>query len=307
MTTAVQEDTKPAKSKSKLVAKSPALTEPGKTKALIYGASGVGKTWFTLTFPTPYYIDTEGGADLRHYQDRLKEAGGAYLGPKEGALDFQFIIDQIQALATEKHEYQTLVIDSITKLYQTCISNEAERLGEKDAFGASKKPAIGAMRRLVNWIGRLDMNVLFVAHENAEWGVVNGQRQEIGKVADVWDKLIYELHLTLRAEKRGMSRVAVVKKSRLTGFVDADQFPLEYAEFATRYGKDFIEAAPKQIVLATAEQVGEIVKLLEVVKVTEAEVEKVLTKAGADSWKELTTEQAAGTIAWLKKKTATNP
>lgn len=292
-------------SKSKLVAKSPEITNPGKTKALIYGASGVGKTWFTLTFPTPYYIDTEGGADLRHYQNRLKQANGAYLGPDEGSLDFGFIVEQIQALATEKHQYQTLIVDSITKLYQTAISNEAERLGDKDAFGASKKPAIAAMRRLVNWISRLDMNVLFVAHETAEWGMVNGQRQETGKIADVWDKLIYELDLTLRAEKRGANRLAVVKKSRLTGFGDADSFPLEYAEFATRYGKDFIEAEPVQIVLAAEEQVSEIKRLLEVVKVADADIEKILTKAGAESWSELTSSQADNTINWLNKKITT--
>ena len=289
---------------SKLKAKPPEEVKPGKTKGMIFGASGVGKTWFTLTFPAPYYIDTEGGADLAHYQERLKKAGGSYLGPKDGSLDFNFVIEQMQALATEKHGFKTLIIDSITKLYQTAIANEAERLGDKDAFGASKKPAIAGMRRLVNWALKLDMNIWFVAHDAAEWGVdpKTGQRTEIGRVPDVWDKLIYELHLTLQAVKRGPARIAIVKKSRLTGFPDLEQFPLEYAEFATRYGKDYIEAATQQLVLATAKQVADINHLLSVVKVTEAEVEKVFTKAGVDKWDELTTEQADQTITWLKKK-----
>ena len=132
---------------SKLKAKAPEEVQPGKTKGLIFGASGVGKTFFTLAFPAPYYIDTEGGADLRHYQERLKKAGGVYMGQEDGALDFAAIIEQIQALATEKHPYKTLIIDSITKVYQTAIANEAERLGDKDAFGASKKPAIGCCCR----------------------------------------------------------------------------------------------------------------------------------------------------------------
>jgi hypothetical protein len=58
---------------SKLKAKAPTEVKPGKTKALVFGKSGVGKTWFTLTFPAPYYIDTEGGADLRHYRERLQK------------------------------------------------------------------------------------------------------------------------------------------------------------------------------------------------------------------------------------------
>jgi hypothetical protein len=294
---------------SKLKAKPPESVPPGKTKGCIFGPPGSGKTWFTLSFPTPYYIDTEGGADLRHYQERLKAAGGVYMGPAEGALDFPTVIAEMQTLATETHPYKTLIFDSITKLYQTAIALEAERLGDKDVFGASKKPAIAYMRRLVNWAMRLDMNVWFVAHEVAEWGVVNGQRTEVGKIADIWDKLMYEFDLGLRIQKAGVSRYATVKKTRLLGFPDGEQFPLEqdgadvgYAEFAKRYGKDFIEAPSQTIVLATAEQVAEIVRLVGIVKTSEAEIEKILTKAGADSWAELNEAQATATIQWLNSK-----
>lgn len=271
---------------------------------MIFGPSGVGKTFFTLTFPKPFYIDTEGGADLKHYQERLKQAGGVYLGPEDGALDFATVLEQMQALATEKHEFKTLIIDSITKIYQTAIANEAERLGDKDAFGASKKPAIGWMRRLVNWTMKLDMNVWFVAHDVAEWGPdpKSGQRTEIGRIPDVWDKLIYELDLTLHAIKRGPARIAIVRKSRLTGFPDAEQFDLDYKAFAERYGKDYIEAPTKQIVLATKVQLDEITRLLGIVKVEEADIEKIKTKAGVESWAELSTEQADKTIKWLTKK-----
>ncbi len=302
MTTVTQE--KPARSASKLKAKNPELVRPGKIKLMTFSASGVGKTWLSMDFPKPFYIDSEGGARLGHYQEKLKKAGGGYFGVEDGALDFTSVLEQIQALATEKHPYQTLAIGSITKLYQSAIAHEAERLGEKDAFGASKKPAIAYMRRLVSWIQRLDMNVLFEAHEVAEWGINprTGQREEVGRVPDVWDKLIYELDLTLRLEKRGPSRVAVVRKSRLVGFPEGDTFPLEYSEFGTRYGKDFIEGDVSQIVLATSEQVAEIKKLMEVVKVEEKEIEKLMTKANAETWEELTTSQAAATIAWLKKK-----
>ncbi|CAK0740980.1 conserved hypothetical protein [Gammaproteobacteria bacterium] len=296
-------ETKTVKKVSKLKGKDPSETKSGKIKGVIFGKSGVGKTWFALSFPAPYYIDTEGGADLKHYQARLKKAGGAYMGPQEGSLDFETIIDQMKALASEQHPYKTLIIDSITKVYQTAIANEAERLGGKDAFGASKKPAIALMRRLINWTAKLDMNIWFIAHEATEWGMVNDQRQEVGQVPDAWDKLIYELDLTLRVEKRGPSRVAVVRKSRLMGFPDADQFPLEYADFATRYGKDFIEASVAPITLATEDQVKQITGLLETVKVDEKEIEKLLTKAGAENWKELTSAQADSTLIWLRNKT----
>jgi hypothetical protein len=269
---------------------------------IIFGPSGVGKTWFGLSFPKPYYLDTEGGADLKHYQARLKEAGGAYMGPADGTLDFNAVLQEIQTLATEKHGFKTLIIDSITKLYQMAISLEAEKLGDKDAFGASKKPAIAFMRRLVSWIDRLDMNVVLIAHESSEWGMVNGQRSEIGKMADVWEKLVYEIDLSLQCQRRGPRRVALVKKSRLTGFPEGECLDLEYADFATRYGKDFIEAEAKPITLSTPEQVSEIGRLLEAVKVDPDFMEKCLVKAGCAETSELNEEQAGKIIALLRKK-----
>lgn len=291
---------------SKLKAKAPELTQPGKTKGVIFGASGVGKTWFTLRFPTPYYFDTEGGADLKHYQERLKSAGGVYLGPQDGTLDFDFLVEQIKALATEKHPYKTLIVDSVTKIFQSAIATEQERLGDKDAFGASKKPAVAAIRRVVNWVDKLDMNVWFVAHETAEWGVNSkGQREEVGKMPDVWDKLLYELDLGLWVKKVGDGRVAYVKKSRLLGFPDADCFELTYEEFARRYGKDFIESETHAITLANEKQIGEILKLLDVVKVSQEQIDKWMASAKAESWYEFTSDQADKTINWLKKKLTT--
>lgn len=292
---------------SKLKGKDPSEVTPGKCKGVIFGASGVGKTWFSLEFPAPFYIDTEGGAKLGHYQKKLAASGGAYLGPEDGSLDFDTVIGQMQALATEKHPYKTLIIDSITKIYQVAIANESERIiggGKKDEFGASKKPAVRAMRRLVNWAMKLDMNIWFIAHESSEWGLISGERSEIGKTADVWDKLIYELDLGLRVIRRGNAYPAtgIVHKSRLLGFKLTDSFPLEYGEFSARYGKDFIESESKPITLASFEQVSEIERLVSVLNIQPEESEKVLTKAGAEEWKEISSEQAEKTLKWLNAK-----
>lgn len=288
---------------SKLKAHDPSSTEPTKPKIVIYGASGVGKTWFALSFPSVYYIDTEGGADLAHYTERLAKAGGKYLGPEDGANDFEVIIDQAKALAIEKHKFKTLVVDSITKPFISAIASESERLGDRNAFGADKKPAVGAMRRLINAVHRLDMNVVFVAHEKTEWGVLkNGERGEIGKGPDVYDKLVYELHLCFQVIKQGPQRTAIVKKSRLLGFPEGDQFELDYAKFSERYGRDIIDKAPTQIALCSQEQYDEMQRLIALLKVENETVEKWLTKANAESLKELNKTQAQKVIDSLKSK-----
>jgi RecA/RadA recombinase len=294
--------------KSKLKAKPPTQVEPTKPKILIYGPPGVGKTWFSLDFPSCFYIDTEGGAARTHYMDKLAASGGMIMGQEEGSLDFETVIGQLQALATEKHDFKTVVIDSVSKLFNTAISNEAERLmeaGKKDEFGTSKKPAVGYMRRLVNWIQRVDMNVILIAHQKDEWGMDSkSERIQIGHTFDCWDKLEYELDLALHATKQGASRYANVRKSRLIGFPDKDRFDLTYPAFAERYGKEIIEKPVNVITLATPEQVAEITRLCDVVKLPEGETAKWLAKAGASDWSELTQVQATKAIDALKARFA---
>ncbi len=289
--------------KSKLKARPPTEVEPTKPKILIYGAPGVGKTWFSLDFPRCYYIDTEGGASRTHYMEKLVASGGEWMGPEDGSLDFETIIGQFQALATEKHTFKTVVVDSITKLFNVAVANEAESLGSKDVFGASKKPAVAFMRRLVAWIQRLDMNVVLIAHQKDEWGIDDkGQRVQVGHTLDCWDKLEYELDLALHATKQGASRYGVVRKSRLIGFPDKERFELSFPAFAERYGKDVIEKASVAIELATEEQVTAIKRLIDVVKLPDGETAKWLAKANASDWAELTQAQAGKVLDALNKK-----
>lgn len=288
--------------KSKLKAVSPETAKPSRPKVLIYGKPGAGKTWTSLDFPACYYIDTEGGADLPHYIEKLKKSGGVYFGVEQGSLDFHNVIGQIQALATEKHGYKTVIIDSITKIFNNEVAKEADRLGDKDAFGASKKPAVALMRQLISWLQRLDMTVILIAHEKAQWGVVNKQRAEIGVTFDCYDKLEYELHLALNIIKLPSKRNALVTKSRLTGFADGEAFEWSYQEFAKRYGKDILEASSETLVLATPEQVAEIKYLQENIKLPDNYAEKVLTAANAASWEEMDSDKLSKTIAHIKDK-----
>lgn len=295
------------KKKTKLLAVTPESVEPKKPKVLIFGPPGVGKTWTALDFPNVYYIDTEGGADLTHYRDKLRTAGGMYFGPDQGSLDFDTVIGQVEALATERHEYKTIVFDSITKLFTAAIADEQARLGDKDAFGASKKGPIRQMTRLVRWLNRVDMNVIVISHQKDMWGKDDkGNREVVGMTFDAWEKLEYELHLVLRISKIGAGlnakRFANIGKSRLTGFPEGERFDWSYAEFASRYGKDVIEKEVKQIVLASAEQVAEINRLLEVVKLPDGTTDKWLSKASVDGFEEMDTDTIAKCITFLKEK-----
>jgi hypothetical protein len=256
-----------------LKGKDPSEAKPSRPKILIFGKSGVGKTWASIDFPNVYYIDTEGGANLAHYTAKLKAANGSYLGPDEGANDFTVVLDEIQTLATTSHPYKTLVIDSYSKLFGSQIAATAEAMEnakKKNEFGADKKPAVAYTRRMIRWLDMLDMNVILICHEKPVWK----DGEQTGVTYDGWDKLEYELHLALRITKTGNSRNAIVTKSRLQGFADAATFPWSYGEFAARYGRDVIEATANPVKMATPTQLAQYQALMQSFKVDPKVLEK---------------------------------
>lgn len=280
----------------KLKGTDPKIAKPAKPKILIFGRPGVGKTWASIEFPSVYYIDTEGGANLSHYTDKLKAAGGAYFGPEQGSLDFDSVIEEVISLATVKHSYRTLVIDSFSKLYNTRAAEAAEKGG--DDFGRDKKEANKPTRKLIRWIDKLDMNCILICHEKDKW-----QNGEIaGQTFDGWDKLEYELHLALRISKTGASRKAKVMKTRLTEFPDGEVFEWSYQDFAKRYGRDVIEASSTPIDTASAEQVNQLNTLVQILRVDQDTIDKWKEKAGVDEFAEMDSATISKCIDYLTKQ-----
>jgi hypothetical protein len=101
--------------------------------------------------------------------------------------------------------------------------------------------------------------------------------------------------------KAGADRKARVRKSRLLGFPDAMVFPWSYADFAKMYGKDIIEKSVSAIVLATPEQLAEVKRLFETVKIPEGQEEKWLKQKNVDGWEEMDTDTIAKAIEHIKK------
>jgi hypothetical protein len=293
--------TKPRR--GKLLAVAPETVEPKKPKVLIYGPPGVGKTWASLDFPSVYYIDTEGGADLDHYRAKLRDSGGAYLGPDQGSLDFDVVISQIQALATEQHHFRTVVLDSASKLWNVALSDEQESLGDKDAFGAYKKVPTRKFTTMIKWLNRLDMNAVIICHQKDLWGLnEKKQREVVGWTFDCQEKLEYDLHLVLRIAKIGSSRYAYIGKSRLPSFPEGENFPWSYETFAERYGQSVIEKEAQPLELATEEQLAELERLMGIVKMSEDWPAKMFKAAGVEEWKEMDSDKIGKCIGLLKGK-----
>jgi hypothetical protein len=287
-----------------LKAKDPKKAKLKKPKILIFGPPGVGKTWGALDFPRVYYIDCEGGATLDHYTDKLKASGGVYLGPEDGANDFDVVLDQVKALATSKHPYGTLVLDSYSKLYSTRIAEQFEVMEGKQnfdpdkTFGREKKPAISKTRQMIAWFDRLDMNAILICHQKDVWA----DGKVVGHTFDGYEKLEYELDLVLQIQKVGQARKAKVGKCRLKQFREQEVFDWNYTTFATKYGKEVIEAASVPVEPASAEQIRVIEQLSSIVRLDDEIRVKWFEKAGVDAWGEMDATTIQTCIDHLKSK-----
>ena len=85
------------------------LSKPSGQRPIIctlFGEGGMGKTTLAAMFPKPVFIRTEDGTASLAGNDNVS------LFPL--ATSTQDVLDAIEALATQKHDHKTLVIDSIT-------------------------------------------------------------------------------------------------------------------------------------------------------------------------------------------------
>lgn len=280
-----------------LKGKKPDLVKRSKPKFILSGKSGVGKTFFMLEFPKPFIIDCEGGAVEPQYVEKMKLVGASYMGKEEGSQDFKTVIEQLKELATTKHDYQTLVIDSFSKLYNLTAAIAEETVG--NVYAADKKAAQKPTRQMQIWMDKLDMSIALICHSKPKWE--NGQPVGV-TTFDAWDKLEYDLNLWIELIQTGKRRDLLVRKSRLSGFILGNSYPADYDTFAKLYGQDIIEKPVEQLVLATAEQIETLKDLLATFNISEADQKKALEKRDVDTFTELSNEQISEMINTLTIK-----
>lgn len=277
--------------------KKPEQIKRSKPKFILSGKSGVGKTFFMLEFPKPFVIDCEGGAVEPQYVEKMKKVGAWYMGKEDGAQDFKVVIEQLKELATTKHDYQTLVIDSFSKLYNLTAAIAEETVG--NVYAADKKVAQKPTRQLQIWMDKLDMTICLICHSKAKWD----SGQPTGTTTfDAWDKLEYDLNLWLELVQTGKRRDVVVRKSRIDGFVLGNSYPADYETFARNFGQDTIEKPVEQLVLATPEQIASLKGLIATFNISEADQKKSLDKRDVDNYEELSNEQITEMINALTSK-----
>jgi hypothetical protein len=139
--------------------------------ATILGDAGMGKTSLAATFPNPIFIRAEDGLQAIS-EDERPDAFPVIGSAKE-------LWEQLTALVTEEHDYQTLVIDSVTALERLFIQDVIDNDPKKPksinqangGYGAGLQAVSVMHQRVRKAAGMLvdkGMHVVFIAHADTE-------------------------------------------------------------------------------------------------------------------------------------------
>jgi AAA domain len=262
-------------------------------KALFYGTAGAGKTTAAISFPKPYLIDTEKGAVNDQYVKILKDNDGSVFQ----TADFKELIDEVKSLLTVKHEYRTLIIDPLTTIYNDLLDKASIKHGTD--FGRHYNEANKSVKHLLNLLLRLDMNVIITAHAKNEYGQ---NLSVLGQTFDCYKKLDYLFDLVFEVQKRGKDRFAIIKKTRVESFPEGEVFPFSYNEIANRYGRNILEKKSESQILASKEDIGELNRLIDLLKIPEDTIDKWLKKSESESIDEMPIDSIKKCIDHLRNK-----
>lgn len=204
-----------------------------KIKALIYGASGVGKTSFAGTAENVLFASAEGG--LLSIADKLPN----YVEIKS----LQDLKDLYKYLLSTKHNFETLVIDSITEINEVIkldIERKNGRPMQLQDWGTLSKEIKGILRNFRDLaetpktgapVQYKAINVLFIAQETVEAQEEGGTISKIvpslnGKAST---EIAYFMDIVgyLTIDKNGTRKVITNSNTRLltkdrTGLIGND-------------------------------------------------------------------------------------
>ncbi len=262
-------------------------------KAMFYGEMGTGKSTCAAQFPLTAYIDTEDTASKKKYAKMISENGGEVLSTG----DFDEIFNQVKALMSERHNFKTLVIDSMTIPYENLVAECERKLGTE--FGRGVNEANKKMKTLINLLLKSDLNVIITCQAKKEY---SGNMNVVGQTYSCYNRLGYMFDLVFETQVRGDEHFAVTKKSRIDEFPMRESFKFNYAEVIKRLGSESVEKDFVPTQLASIEQVKEVVRLIDLFKVPEETYCKWLDKHNAESWEELSSDVINKIIEHLKSK-----
>lgn len=282
-----------------MIEKKVVIKKQPRLKTLIYSGPGAGKTHFCCSFPDTYYIDTEGLEDYPHFEEMIINNGGQLFYLTE----LTDIINHVKKLISTKHNYKTLIIDSISFPVGWLAQMEAERLQKKSKDGSEGTDwgvNLAKGKRLTYHLGillsMLDMNVIVTSHERVKFS----EGKEIGAIFDVNDKIAYALGAVWNLKLQGKNRRLYVEKSRYPAMKHGDSIDFNngYDEIKNIFGEEIFKREVKTIDFATNDQILEFKRLTQLLGVSDESIQSRLRTEKSPSIESVSKETMK---TWIEK------
>lgn len=292
--------------------KAPTATRP-RVKALVFGASGVGKTYLALSAPGKIaMIDTEAGSSF--YSNRgLTDYDVLH------TKSYKDVKDAIGQLAAEPDKYATVVIDPITTIWETLqdaasLARQKKRHSTEEVdlelldWAKIKRLYKSLLTDLVN----LPMNVIVTAREKEDVEKKGSELIKVGHKPDTEKSTPYAFDAVIRLVATEGGRDAIIYKDR-TGVtskrIENPTFDTLFPSSPTKTGADRIikdDAAAavtdEESVLtdvAGPELAGDARLVFAAAGINEAEI---VRKKGWDDLESAPASAVRAAVAWAKSK-----
>ncbi len=214
-------------------------------KLFLFAESGCGKSYFCTQFPKAYYIDCEGRIKRQLYVDHLNKNDSVVWQTDK----FDDLLVEVKTLASVKHNYQTLVIDSITPIYTKLLDDchaNLLKLGRKLRFSEEYQEANKRFKKLTDLLRVLDMNVIVTAHSKDKWedDKANGTTFDAYKKFDYYFEVVMEAKLEKDPKKDMTYYKAIIKKSTIVSLQPNHKINFSYEGFKRLYDKELQSFTP---------------------------------------------------------------
>lgn len=197
-------------------------------KAVVYGPSGAGKTFFGSTAPKPIFASAEGG--LLSISDKKPE----YAEIKS----LKDLMDLLHWLKTQPHDYETVVIDSITEINELIKEGIKQRTGKAmqiQDWGELAEKVIGILRGFRD----LPMHVIFVAQESYDkddQAVIRVTPDLNGKAAD---RICYFMDIVayLYMDKDGTRKILAKESAKYptkARRIEIEPYEIDFSEWVEK-------------------------------------------------------------------------
>lgn len=145
----------------------PKIASLSQASILIYGQSKIGKSTWASNAPTPLFLDCEGGLKfLETYEYPI--------------YTWDDILEAVHLLSHDKHNFETVVIDSIDKAYEKCTDYICNKLKIKHpadlSFGKAYKQISKEIMDVVTELALLPSGLIMISH--SKHGEITSRRTE---------------------------------------------------------------------------------------------------------------------------------